>query len=69
MIEKIISWSIHNRFFVWVGIAMKPITIPFVFGLMSAILFVLIVLPVIYQIVKERELKRHGKVEVLQIKD
>lgn len=22
MIEKIISWSIHNRFFVWVGIAM-----------------------------------------------
>ena len=22
MIEKIISWSIHNRFFIWVGIAL-----------------------------------------------
>lgn len=35
---------------------MKPIAIPFVFGLISSTLFVLIVLPVIYQAMMEREL-------------
>lgn len=48
---------------------MKPITIPFVFGLITSTLFVLIVLPVVYQMVKEWELKKHGKVEFLEIKD
>ena len=48
---------------------MKPITIPFVFGLITSTLFVLIVLPVVYQFVKEYELKKHGKVEYLEIKD
>ena len=48
---------------------MKPITIPFVFGLMSSTLFVLIVLPVIFQLVKEYELRRHGKLVVLDIKE
>lgn len=43
---------------------MKPITIPFVFGLISSTLFVLIVLPVLYQVVKEYELKKYGKLEV-----
>lgn len=46
---------------------MKPITIPFVFGLITSTLFVLIVLPVVYQMVKERELKKHGKVQYLEI--
>ena len=46
---------------------MKPITIPFVFGLITATLFVLIVLPVVYNLVREWELKRHGKMEVLEI--
>ncbi len=46
---------------------MKPITIPFVFGLITSTLFVLIVLPVVYQLVKERELRKHGKVEYLAI--
>lgn len=45
---------------------MKPITRPFVFGLITSTLFVLIVLPVIYQIVKEREIKKYGKVEFLE---
>lgn len=40
---------------------MKPIAIPFVFGLISSTLFVLIVLPVFYQVVRERELHKHGK--------
>ena len=48
---------------------MKPITIPFVFGLITSTLFVLIVLPLVYQLVKERELKKHGKIEYLELKD
>jgi Cu(I)/Ag(I) efflux system membrane protein CusA/SilA len=48
---------------------MKPITIPFIFGLITSTLFVLIVLPVVYQLVKEYELKKRGKVEYLEIKD
>lgn len=39
---------------------MKPITIPFVFGLLTSTVFVLIVLPVIYLYVRERELARNG---------
>lgn len=45
---------------------MKPIAIPFVFGMVTSTLFVLIVLPVVYQLVKEYELKKHGKVEFLE---
>ncbi len=48
---------------------MKPIAIPFVFGLITSTLFVLIVLPVIYEMVKEHELKKHGKVIVLDVKE
>lgn len=48
---------------------MKPIAIPFVFGLISAILFVLIVLPLIYEMMKEHELKKFGKLKVLDIKE
>ncbi len=40
---------------------MKPIAIPFVFGLLTSTLFVLIVLPVIYAYVRERELLKQGK--------
>ncbi|WP_276347987.1 efflux RND transporter permease subunit [Daejeonella sp. JGW-45] len=48
---------------------MKPITIPFVFGLITATLFVLIVLPVIFNLVKEWELKKSGKLEIMQISE
>lgn len=48
---------------------MKPIAIPFVFGMITSTLFVLIVLPVVYQLVKERELYKHGEVRYLEIKD
>jgi Cu(I)/Ag(I) efflux system membrane protein CusA/SilA len=48
---------------------MKPIAIPFVFGLITSTLFVLIVLPLVYQLVKERELRKYGKVTYLEIKD
>ena len=46
---------------------MKPITIPFVFGLVTSTLFVLIVLPVMYAMVRERELRKHGKLIIKEI--
>jgi copper/silver efflux system protein len=48
---------------------MKPIAIPFVFGLVSSTLFVLIVLPVVYDMIKERELRKQGKLNYLDIKE
>ncbi|RPE07913.1 efflux RND transporter permease subunit [Chitinophaga lutea] len=47
---------------------MKPIAIPFVFGLITATLFVLIVLPVIYHLIKERELKKYGRPATVSVK-
>ncbi|HEX8041296.1 MAG TPA: efflux RND transporter permease subunit, partial [Chryseosolibacter sp.] len=48
---------------------MKPIAIPFVFGLVSSTLFVLVVLPVFYQVVREHELKKTGALKVLDIEE
>jgi copper/silver efflux system protein len=48
---------------------MKPIAIPFVFGLITSTLFVLIVLPVVYDMVKERELRKRGSLKYLEIKE
>lgn len=42
---------------------MKPITIPFVFGLVTSTLFVLIVLPVLYAFIRERELLKKGNLD------
>ncbi len=42
---------------------MKPITIPFVFGLLTSTIFVLIVLPVMYAYVRERELTKKGQLD------
>lgn len=48
---------------------MKPITVPFVFGLITSTLFVLIVLPVLYALVREYELKKHGKLIVQEFEN
>jgi Cu(I)/Ag(I) efflux system membrane protein CusA/SilA len=48
---------------------MKPITIPFVFGLLTSTIFVLIVLPVIYAYVRERELARKGTLHYQLLQD
>ncbi|MEO8591165.1 MAG: efflux RND transporter permease subunit [Flavobacteriales bacterium] len=48
---------------------MKPITIPFVFGLITSTLFVLIVLPVLYAMVRERELRKTGALVVQEFED
>jgi copper/silver efflux system protein len=46
---------------------MKPIAIPFVFGLITSTLFVLIVLPVMYTIVRENEVKKYGKLQIKEM--
>jgi Cu(I)/Ag(I) efflux system membrane protein CusA/SilA len=48
---------------------MKPITIPFVFGLVTSTLFVLIVLPVLYAWIRERELLRNGNLDYKLLED
>jgi copper/silver efflux system protein len=48
---------------------MKPITIPFVFGLITSTLFVLIVLPVLYAMVREHELKKYGRLQLQEMAD
>lgn len=42
---------------------MKPIAIPFVFGLLTSTIFVLIVLPVIYAMIRQRELMKNGNLD------
>ncbi len=41
---------------------MLPITIPLIGGLISSTIYVLLVTPVVYEMVKERELKKYGKI-------
>ena len=48
---------------------MKPITYPFVFGLITSTLFVLIVLPVMYAMVREHELRKHRKLQIAELGD
>lgn len=48
---------------------MKPITIPFVFGLITSTLFVLIVLPVVYAYARQYELKKHGSLSIKEFED
>ncbi|MDK9701123.1 MAG: CusA/CzcA family heavy metal efflux RND transporter [bacterium] len=46
---------------------MKPIATPMVGGLFTSAVHVLLVTPVIFALMKERELKKHGKIEVSHI--
>ena len=48
---------------------MLPITIPLIGGTITSIIFVLFVTPVVLEIVKENELKRKGKIEVIYVKE
>ncbi len=48
---------------------MKPIAIPFVFGLVTSTFFVLIVLPAMYALVREYELKKKGRLVIEELKD
>ena len=41
---------------------MLPITIPLIGGVLTSTIYVLLVTPVVYELVKERELKKYGKI-------
>lgn len=43
----------------------RPITIPLIGGTITSTIYVLFITPVVFEIVKERELKRKGKIEVI----
>ena len=48
---------------------MRPITLPFVFGLLFSILYSLILLPAVFALIKEWEFKRSGKLTFVDAKD
>ena len=48
---------------------MRPITIPLIGGTITSTIYVLLITPVIFGIIKERELKRKGKIELIDVKE
>ena len=44
---------------------MRPITIPLIGGTITSTIYVLLITPVIFEIIKERELNRRGKIELI----
>jgi Cu(I)/Ag(I) efflux system membrane protein CusA/SilA len=48
---------------------MLPITIPLIGGTISSGIYVLLVTPIVFQIMKEYELKKNGMIEVLDVKE
>ncbi len=48
---------------------MRPITIPLIGGTLTSTIYVLLITPVIFQMIKERELKRKGKIELIDVKE
>ncbi|MFI5153798.1 MAG: efflux RND transporter permease subunit [Chitinophagales bacterium] len=47
---------------------MRPITIPLIGGTITAIIYVLFVTPVVLEMAKESELKRNGKIQIINAK-
>ena len=48
---------------------MRPIIIPLIGGTISSTIYVLLLTPVIFQMIKEKELKRNGKIEIIDVKE
>jgi len=48
---------------------MRPITIPLIGGTITTIIFVMFVTPVVLEITKEQELKRNGKITLIDAKE
>ena len=48
---------------------MRPITIPLIGGTITSTIYVLLITPVIFQMIKERELYRKGKIELIDVKE
>lgn len=48
---------------------MRPITIPLIGGTITSTIYVLLITPVVFEMIKERELKRKGKIELIDVKE
>ncbi len=48
---------------------MRPITIPLIGGMISSTIYVLLITPVVFEIIKERELKHNGKIQLIDVKE
>jgi len=48
---------------------MRPITIPLIGGTITSTIYVLLITPVVFEIIKERELKRKGKIILTHVKE
>jgi Cu(I)/Ag(I) efflux system membrane protein CusA/SilA len=48
---------------------MRPITIPLIGGTITSTIYVLLITPVIFEMIKERELKRKGKIQLTDVKE
>ena len=48
---------------------MRPITIPLIGGTITSTIYVLLITPVIFEMIKVRELKRKGKIELIDVKE
>jgi len=48
---------------------MLPITIPLIGGTITSTLYVQLVTPVVFEMIKERELRKRGKIEVYEVKE
>lgn len=48
---------------------MRPITIPLIGGTITSTIYVLLITPVIFEMIKERELKRKGKIQLIDVKE
>ncbi|MCW3092310.1 MAG: acriflavin resistance protein [Ferruginibacter sp.] len=48
---------------------MRPITIPLIGGTITSTIYVLLITPVVFEMIKERELKRKGKIDVIDVKE
>ncbi len=48
---------------------MLPITIPLIGGVITSSIYVLLVTPVVFEMIKEFELRKYGKIDVLDVKE
>jgi Cu(I)/Ag(I) efflux system membrane protein CusA/SilA len=48
---------------------MLPITLPLIGGTITSSIYVLLVTPIVFEMTKEYELKKHGKIEILDVKE
>ena len=48
---------------------MLPITIPLIGGTITSTIYALLVTPVVFEMLKERELRRYGKISLIDAKE